>query len=79
MVGAGGEIKLKFEAGLELRTRVEMEGVRFRGERVDMPDTSIASARGISSKICTDGHERLSSRAAQWRYTERGVRSTRWI
>src|SRR5438552_10168490 len=36
VVGAGGAIKLKFEAGLEQRTRLEMEGVRFRGKRVDM-------------------------------------------
>jgi len=36
VVGAGGAIKLKYEAGLEQRTRLEMEGVRFRGKRVDM-------------------------------------------
>ena len=36
VVGAGGEIKLKYEAGLEQRTRLEMEGVHFRGKRVDM-------------------------------------------
>jgi methylated-DNA-protein-cysteine methyltransferase-like protein len=36
VVGAGGQIKLKYEAGLEQRTRLEMEGVRFRGSRVDM-------------------------------------------
>ena len=36
VVGVGGEIKLKFEAGLEQRMRLEMEGVRFRGKRVDM-------------------------------------------
>jgi methylated-DNA-protein-cysteine methyltransferase related protein len=36
VVGAGGQIKLKFEAGLEQRARLEMEGVRFRGKRVDM-------------------------------------------
>jgi len=36
VVGAGGQIKLKFEAGLEQRRRLEMEGVRFRGGRVDM-------------------------------------------
>ena len=36
VVGAGGAIKLKFEAGMEQRTRLEMEGVRFRGRRVDM-------------------------------------------
>ena len=38
VVGAGGEIKLKYEAGMEQRTRLEMEGVRFRGKRVDMTE-----------------------------------------
>ena len=38
VVGAGGEIKLKYEAGLEQRTRLEMEGVRFRGKRIDMAE-----------------------------------------
>ena len=38
VVGAGGEIKLKYETGLEQRTRLEMEGVRFRGKRVDMAE-----------------------------------------
>ena len=38
VVGAGGEIKLRYEAGLEQRTRLEMEGVRFRGKRVDMAE-----------------------------------------
>ena len=36
VIGAGGFIKLKYEAGLEQRTRLEMEGVRFLGKRVDM-------------------------------------------
>jgi methylated-DNA-protein-cysteine methyltransferase-like protein len=36
VVGSGGEIKLKYEAGIEQRLRLEMEGVRFRGKRVDM-------------------------------------------
>ena len=38
VVGAGGEIKLRFEAALEQRTRLEMEGVRFRGKRIDMAE-----------------------------------------
>jgi methylated-DNA-protein-cysteine methyltransferase-like protein len=38
VVGAGGAIKLKYEAALEQRTRLEMEGVRFRGKRVDMAE-----------------------------------------
>jgi methylated-DNA-protein-cysteine methyltransferase related protein len=36
VVGSGGEIKLKYEAAMEQRMRLEMEGVRFRGKRVDM-------------------------------------------
>ena len=36
VLGAGGEIRLKAEAGMEQRARLEMEGVRFRGKRVDM-------------------------------------------
>lgn len=36
VVGAGGAIKLRLDAGLEQRTRLELEGVRFRGRRVDM-------------------------------------------
>src|SRR5215470_15965502 len=38
VVGAGGEIKLKFEAGMEQRMRLQMEGVRFIGKRVDMAE-----------------------------------------
>jgi methylated-DNA-protein-cysteine methyltransferase-like protein len=38
VVGAGGEIKFKYEARLEQRTRLELEGVRFRGKRVDMAE-----------------------------------------
>lgn len=36
VLGAGGEIKLRQDAALEQRRRLRMEGVRFRGERVDM-------------------------------------------
>jgi methylated-DNA-protein-cysteine methyltransferase related protein len=36
VVGAGGEIKLRFEAGAEQRLRLEMEGVTFRGKRVNL-------------------------------------------
>lgn len=38
VVGSGGAIKLKYEAGLEQRTRLELEGVHFRGRRVDMAE-----------------------------------------
>ncbi len=34
VVGAGGEIKTRFELALEQRLRLELEGVTFRGNRV---------------------------------------------
>jgi methylated-DNA-protein-cysteine methyltransferase related protein len=36
IVGAGGEIKLRGEAAAEQRLRLSMEGVKFRGRRVNM-------------------------------------------
>jgi methylated-DNA-protein-cysteine methyltransferase related protein len=36
IVGAGGEIKLRGEAAAEQRLRLSMEGVKFRGKRVNM-------------------------------------------
>jgi methylated-DNA-protein-cysteine methyltransferase-like protein len=36
IVGVGGEIKLKGEAAAEQRLRLTMEGVKFRGRRVNM-------------------------------------------
>jgi methylated-DNA-protein-cysteine methyltransferase-like protein len=36
VIGAGGEIKLRFEAAAEQRLRLEMEGVTFRGRRVNL-------------------------------------------
>jgi methylated-DNA-protein-cysteine methyltransferase-like protein len=36
VVGAGGRILLPAEAGLEQRTRLATEGVRFRGDRIPL-------------------------------------------
>ena len=36
VLGADGNIRLKQEAGYEQRLRLEMEGVRFAGARVDL-------------------------------------------
>jgi methylated-DNA-protein-cysteine methyltransferase related protein len=36
IVGAGGEIKLRGDAAAEQRLRLQMEGVKFRGKRVNM-------------------------------------------
>ena len=36
VLGAGGQIKLTGDSAMEQRLRLEAEGVRFRGRRVDM-------------------------------------------
>ena len=36
VLGAGGQIRLQGDAGQEQRIRLEFEGVRFRGKRVDL-------------------------------------------
>jgi methylated-DNA-protein-cysteine methyltransferase-like protein len=36
VLGAGGEIKLRGDSAVEQRFRLEAEGVRFRGRKVDM-------------------------------------------
>jgi alkylated DNA nucleotide flippase Atl1 len=36
VLGAGGQIKLCGDSAIEQRLRLEAEGVRFRGRRVDM-------------------------------------------
>jgi methylated-DNA-protein-cysteine methyltransferase-like protein len=38
VLGSGGRIKLRYEAGLEQRTRLQLEGVRFHGSCVDMTE-----------------------------------------
>lgn len=47
VLGAGGEIKLRGDSGLEQRFRLQAEGVRFRGRRVDMKacEWKLASVR----------------------------------
>jgi methylated-DNA-protein-cysteine methyltransferase-like protein len=36
VLGAGGAIKLQGDSAVEQRLRLESEGVRFRGRRVDL-------------------------------------------
>jgi len=36
VLGAGGRIRLRGDSAFDQRTRLEMEGVRFLGKRVDM-------------------------------------------
>ena len=45
VLGAGGEIKLRGDSAMEQRFRLEAEGVRFRGRRVDMKQSEFKFPR----------------------------------
>jgi methylated-DNA-protein-cysteine methyltransferase-like protein len=50
VLGAGGEIKLRADSAIEQRLRLEAEGVRFRGRRVDMKQCEFKFPRGTGAK-----------------------------
>lgn len=50
VLGAGGEIKLRGDSAIEQRLRLESEGVRFRGRRVDMNECEYKFSPGRASK-----------------------------
>ncbi len=45
VLGAGGEIKLRGDSAIEQRLRLEAEGVRFRGRKVDMKQSEFRFGR----------------------------------
>jgi methylated-DNA-protein-cysteine methyltransferase-like protein len=45
VLGAGGEIKLRGDSAIEQRLRLEAEGVRFRGRKVDMKECEFSFRR----------------------------------
>ena len=47
VLGSGGEIKLGGDSAIEQRLRLEAEGVRFRGRRVDMKQCEYKFQREI--------------------------------
>jgi len=50
VLGAGGEIKLRGDSAIEQRLRLEGEGVRFRGRRVDMKQCECKFVRGRADR-----------------------------
>jgi methylated-DNA-protein-cysteine methyltransferase related protein len=50
VLGAGGEIKLRGDSAIEQRLRLEAEGVRFRGRKVDMKLFEYKFARASAAK-----------------------------
>jgi len=61
VLGAGGAIKLTGDAAIEQRLRLEAEGVRFRGRKVDMKAHAWQENRDLHSrrkKRSSNGHPR---------------------
>jgi len=52
VLGAGGAIKLTGDSAIEQRLRLESEGVRFRGRKVDMKahEYKVARAKPLNSR-----------------------------
>ncbi len=48
VLGSGGQIKLTGDSAIEQRLRLEAEGVRFRGRKVDMKTCEWKFRRGRS-------------------------------
>jgi methylated-DNA-protein-cysteine methyltransferase related protein len=47
VLGAGGQIKLTGDSAIEQRLRLEAEGVRFRGGKVDMKQCEWKAPSGL--------------------------------
>jgi methylated-DNA-protein-cysteine methyltransferase related protein len=77
VLGSGGKILLPGEAGLHQRTLLEVEGVRFRGNRVDMERYEFAfrcanpGSRACASSPQTEHHRGKRRRALQPREAAR--------
>src|SRR5579884_42905 len=50
VLGAGGQIKLLGDSGLEQRFRLEAEGVKFRGRRVNMKEHEFKFSKRKTAK-----------------------------
>jgi methylated-DNA-protein-cysteine methyltransferase related protein len=50
VLGAGGEIRLRGDSAIEQRLRLEAEGVRFRGRKVDMKQCEFKFGRKTRSR-----------------------------
>lgn len=64
VLGAGGEIKLRGDSGIEQRLRLEAEGVRFRGRKVDM--------KTCEWKTSPSGEAGKTKKSSRKRTTQRG-------
>lgn len=64
VVGAGGQIKVCGELAAEQRLRLEFEGVRFRGRKIDMGTQGFHFPRArLRKSQVTEGKSRKTSAA----------------
>jgi methylated-DNA-protein-cysteine methyltransferase-like protein len=63
VLGAGGEIKLRGDSAVEQRLRLEAEGVRFRGRKVDMKAHEFRFPRAKTTPIRSRGRKKKPVRA----------------
>lgn len=59
VLGSGGAIKLTGDSAMEQRFRLEAEGVKFRGRRVDMKAHEF---KGVLAKRASSGRTKTRSR-----------------
>jgi len=69
VLGAGGEIKLRGDSGIEQRLRLEAEGVAFRGRRVNMKQHEF---KFVKLKTTAKRKKKRTSQPARKRQTTRG-------
>jgi methylated-DNA-protein-cysteine methyltransferase-like protein len=62
VLGAGGQIRLTGDSGIEQRLRLDAEGVRFRGRKVDMKacEWKTALSKGKRSRPTTNSSRNRS-------------------
>jgi hypothetical protein len=65
VLGAGGQIKLRGDSGVEQRLRLEAEGVVFRGRRVDMKrhEFTFPKSKRSGGTKTAKAHRRARARA----------------
>jgi alkylated DNA nucleotide flippase Atl1 len=75
ILGAGGEIKLRGHSALDQRLRLEMEGVTFRGRRVNMllHEFKFSRAKKSDSTRNPERARRKAGASAEKRSTAKSV------
>lgn len=77
ILGAGGEIKLRGHSAQDQRLRLEMEGVTFRGRRVNMRLHEFKFGGARNDKAKTQRARRTSAESAEKSLTAKSAKGAR--